>query len=280
MKIEELKKIQGLEGLADEVLTAIQTATEAEVTEAHRGTTNKTLSDVDALIVSLFGIEKQSGEKTTELVTRAAKAYKDQTTDHAKGELAELKTKLKEAEANGAKKEDIEKLQTSLLEKETSFEKLKTEYETELNTLKRNSHIDQVKAGITFNKDIDKEFLDMFMERADSQAREVQTVERDGVVYASKDGVVPIIIDDKNQTFNNYVAGLYGKITAKETPTGNNIDSNAGQTKTGIVSGKTQLEAFKNLEESKEYQALNLDEQRAKRVEQAGDETYKSLPKY
>lgn len=279
MDKEGLKTILGEVEVPDDILAKISEATEKEVQDAHSGVTNKTLTDVDARISELFGIEKQSGEKTTDLIDRAAKAYKDKVTQQHQSEANELKKQLKEAKANGAKPEELQKLQEALVAKEKEVEEKKTEYDTELAKIKRDSIINQIKSKIDFDPNLDAELTRPYIDDADRKAREVKTVTIADKVYASEDGVVPIVKNDKNILYDDYVMSLYGKLTAKPTPPGNSAPTDAGQTggtDFGVGDAKTKFEAMKQFNAS--IRDLNTEEQRAKRTEFKGTEAYQSLP--
>lgn len=279
MKVEDIKKLtEGLE-ISDEVLTKIEAASEKELQDAHSGVTNKTLTDVDARITQLFGIDKKDGEKTTDLIDRAAKAFKEQTTGQHKAEVANLKKEITEAKAAGANLEDLKKLQESLVEKESEVKALEDTFKSELEIIKRDSFISKVKSKIEFDLSIDKELIETYMEKADRLAREAKTVEVKGNIYVSDDGTNPTVKDGKIILFEDYASSLYSKIAKQEVPAGNGTKNSAGQTSatTPVITGaKTKLEAITAF--NQQIKDMSPDEQRAKRDEYIVTEDYKGLP--
>lgn len=279
MKVEVVKELlpEGVE-LPNDVIVKISEVSESELKDAYKEETNRTLTAVDAQLTALSGLEKESGEKTVDFAARAFKQINVKITEQSKKEVSDLKEQLKEAEENGVKPEDLQKLQEALVSKTKEVEEKEKEYNSKLTQLEREGLVTQIKSGITFDSSLDEELTRPYLEEADRLAREVKSVTINDKVYASLDGVTPVVENDKNILLNDYIESRYSKLAIKPTPQGNGSDSDAGQGGDSVLSvgeSKNRGEAMDKF--YKETENMNSEERRAKLEEFKQSESYQAL---
>lgn len=279
MDIEEFKTTFGEVEIPEEALTAAYEKVSGVIKDAHRGTTNKTLSEVDATLSAMTGLKKEHGELTGDFVKRAFEAQNATLSEAGKAKEQELKQQIAAAKEQVGKEgsEELTKLQEELVKTREELASRETSFNEQLKMIERKSTIQNVVSGLTLNPNLPENILQPYMEQAKQKALEMNTVEIGGKTYASEDGNIPLVQADKNVTIEDYIKSLYQDILAPEAPKGNGSTTDAGQG-SAEVAGTTQVEAYANKEKELKAQKLSPDEVRAKLHQFVKSEAYNKLP--
>jgi len=280
MELEDFKAAFGDVEIPEEAIQAAYDKVAAEIKDAHNGTTNRTLSEVDTYVASLAGVEKEHGELTKDFVARALKTQTEAIASQAKQEADQLKAKIAEAEkaGSGVPKEQVEQLQAQLVQLKEAEKAKEKEFETKLTQIQRQSQVSAIEAGLVFDEGIKPSILELVKREAANKVKEAHTVEVGGKLYASEDGNSPILSDGKAVPFDEYVKSLYADVLAPEAPRGNGANSDAGKADALPVEGVNQLEVYDKYEKKLRQEGVPRDEARAKLQILATSDAFNALP--
>lgn len=284
MELEEYTTLLQSAELTDEqravlgdakVTGLILPAIKNKLTAAYADSTNKTLTAVDNRIFETFGIAKQANEPSSEYYVRAAKEASAAQTTTLQSQLNELK-----AAKAGATPEELRILRESITKLEAEKAELAQKHKSDIGTIAFNTRFDRIKDKITFNPAYDAEILEPAIERTKAAAMETKTVEIDGVLYVTENGVSPLYFESKAVTLDDHIRKMLTKFEAKMGATGNGGDDSAGTgaiANTYGVKATTKTAAFEELEDTLKASGKNSDQIWAELTNFTASDFYKSL---
>lgn len=225
MKKEDfIKEFDGL-SIPEEKLNAAFDKVNTALVEAHKGVTNRTLTEAETELAAFTSIPKEATETMSAYAKRLITASKNANQQ----EIATLKIELSEAKKNGANAQQIAEIKASLESAKANIEKELNEKKAELEDYKFDLKFKTLTDGKTINPAIPQMAVESTFKAVKEILKKVAVVE--GTEFL-KDANNNVLKNDKGEiyTFETYAAALLSDLFVKQGAQGNGSDDSAGKT--------------------------------------------------
>ena len=279
-----------LSGLTDEQITAITTLSQNDENSVIAKKTSEIYGALDADILAVSGIPKNSNEKTYDFTKRVIGELMTKA-ESAKGlqsqidTLTKEKARLEKAIADGSAdaetvkalkqaKADLANVTTQYTELNTKFEQMKTEHEKEMFGVKIDNALQTAAAGLTFKTGLPESVTKVILAQANEKIKGMNPEYIDdgngGKILAFKDASGAIMRNPNNQ-LNPFTPGelltkeleTMGVLEPKRQQTGGGTNTPRRQTGSGSIvvdasGAKTRTEAYDIIANSLMQQGLTI----------------------
>ena len=279
-----------LSGLTDEQITAITTLSQNDENSVIAKKTSEIYGALDADILAVSGIAKNSNEKTYDFTKRVIGELMTKA-ESAKGlqsqidTLTKEKARLEKAIADGSAdaetvkalkqaKADLANVTTQYTELNTKFEQMKTEHEKEMFGVKIDNALQTAAAGLPFKTGLPESVTKVILAQANEKIKGMNPEYIDdgngGKILAFKDASGAIMRNPNNQ-LNPFTPGelltkeleTMGVLEPKRQQTGGGTNTPRRQTGSGSIvvdasGAKTRTEAYDIIANSLMQQGLTI----------------------
>ena len=271
---EIIKQQEPLKGLTDEQISAITTLSQNDENTVIGTRIGKIYGDLDNDIKETFGVEKQQGEKTYDLIKRAGKTVNDQLAQlkdlpikikTLEGEKQELEQKFKEGKGSEAIAQKLKDTEDRLSDMQKKYQKdvdewkgKATTYEQRVQTMQVEFQIDQAVSKLQFKPEFSEDIVGILVTSAKSKLLSIYTPDwaDDGkggkiLVFRDKSGVIQ---NNPEKGLNPYTAEdlikkeLSSSLAPGKGGTGTGPDDKKAPTIEIISNAKTQVDANELIE--------------------------------
>jgi FtsZ-binding cell division protein ZapB len=188
----ELKEeIAAIEGIAPELVDKIVPLVQKHKDTSFSAGVGKAYQEVGTKVKTIFGVEKEEGEKETAYLERAYKLYEQgmemdfskRLLEPTKKELNELKEKLKNGMTDEKFKLEFDELKGKYNSTSNEFEAFKKDSEAKHKDSELNWQIKAELKGVKFNSE-DKEYLNF------KQNKFIETIKKDFEITNTESGLI------------------------------------------------------------------------------------------
>jgi hypothetical protein len=210
---ELIKQQEPLKGLTDEQITAIATLSVNDENTVIGQRIGKIYGDLDNDIKETFGVEKQQGEKTYDLIKRVGKTISDKLAEvkdlpgkyqALEREKQELEQKIKDGKGSEAISQKLKDTEDRLADMQKKYQKdvdewkgKATDYEKRVQTIQVDYEFEKAIAGLQFKPEYSEDITNLIVTSAKSKL--MSTYKPDWIddgkggktlVFRDKDGVI------------------------------------------------------------------------------------------
>lgn len=242
-KEDFIKEFDGL-SIPEDKLNAAFEKVKAALTDAHKGTTNRTLTEAETELAAFTNIPKAANET----MSAYAKRLISESKTSVQKEILDLKAELAAAKKSGANAEQIAEIRNSLEAAKANVEKELLEKKAELEDYKFDLKFKALTDGKTINPAIPKMAVESTFKTVKEILKKVSTVE--GTEFL-KDANNQVLKNEKGEiyTFETYANALLSDLFLKQGASGNGSNDSAGTKTTpptvvDIKTAKTKTQAL------------------------------------